>query len=116
MCRCCTTSLTLPADFAEHFADATILAQHLAYRQHRFLSGELPLGHSVVQNDIYSCAQVQAMVCGYVDELVAVAANDRGHASILRSEDVDGAGRMSKSGQTLGALKEFDAHGGGLRE
>lgn len=78
VCRCYTTSLTLPADFAEHFADATILVQHLAYRQHRFLSGELPLGHSVVQNDIYSCAQVQAMVCGYVDELVAVATNDRG--------------------------------------
>jgi hypothetical protein len=108
-------SLTLPADFTEHFANTAILAQDLAHRQHRFLPGQLPLSHSVVQNNV-SCAQVQAMVRGDIDELVAVTANDRRHASILRSEDVDGVGGMSKGGQTLGALKDFDAHRGGFGE
>jgi hypothetical protein len=50
------------------------------------------------------------MVSRYVDELMAMASNDRRYATVLWSENVNGIGGMNESGQALGIVKDFNAY------
>src|SRR5437660_4475777 len=109
-------SLAFPSDFAQNLADATILMQHLTYWQHGFFPGKLPLCHAIVQDHIDGCAQIQAVVSGYVYEFVAVTTNDWRYAAVLRAEDIYRVRRMREGCQTLGGLQKLDAHWCGFRK
>src|SRR5258708_18584926 len=50
------------------------------------------------------------MVSRYAHEFVAVAANDRRHTAVFRTEDIYRVTGMTESCQAFGSLQKLDAH------